>query len=417
MKPIPRKNLDYGPGDLLATWRACLRPPEPRLPSWREHVPDRPGVLVNSGRAGILLALRALDLPSGSKIGVPLYCCPTVFEAITLAGHRPEFVDIELTNYGLSTRTVAAQAPGLTALIVVHMFGLPTDVTAIQEVVGTIPIIEDCAHAFGSRYRGGPVGATGVVSVYSFGPGKWPSCGGGGAVLGAVLGAEAALPTMTGLLASGPPSPPLGHQATQALRAWLRGVRYRSPGQVRRRLGTVTQTNDASAEWHVPGAHPEKALPRAMTVAERAVLERKVRVFGDQLARQRGNAQMVREALQGTRVILPECPSEAEPNYYVLPLRFAGEADLLVVQRALAVAGIETHRYLRGVSRIAARHYGYTGGCPNSEVAEHTVLWTPLYHGLKADEVQRVAATIRQALDRDPASVVAERERSADAPV
>jgi perosamine synthetase len=413
MKPIPRKNLDYGLGDLLATWRACLRPPEPRLPSWLKQVADRPGVLVNSGRAGILLALRALDLPSGSKIGVPLYCCPTVFEAITLAGHRPEFVDIELPNYGLSARTVAAKAPDLAALIVVHMFGLPTDVAAIQEVVGTIPIIEDCAHAFGSRYHGGPVGASGVASVYSFGPGKWPSCGGGGAVLGApgmVLAAER-------LLETGASDPPLGHQATQALRAWLRGVRYRSPGQVRRRLGTVTQTNDLSAEWHVPGAHPEKALPRAMAVAERAVLERKVRVFGDQLARQRRNAQVVREALRGTRVILPEFPSEAEPNYYVLPLRFAGEADLLTVQRALAVAGIETHRYLRGVSRIAARHYGYTGGCPNSEVAEHTVLWTPLYHGLEADEVQWVAATIRQALDRDTASVVAERGANADAPV
>ena len=218
-------------------------------------------------------------------------------------------------------------------------------------------------------------------------------------------------------LETGTSSPPLRRQAAQALRMWLRGVRYRTPGQVRRRLRTVTQTNDVSAEWHVPGAHPEKTLPRAMTIAERAVLERKVRVFSDQLARQRQNAQIVREALQGTRVILPEFPGEAEPNYYVLPLRFAGEADLLVVQRALAVEGIETHRYLRGVSQIAARHYGYTGGCPNSEVAEHTVLWTPLHHGLRKDEAQWVAATIRRALDRDATGAVAKRERSADAPV
>lgn len=392
MRCIARKNLDYGWGDLWAASRPWARPDPDVAPPWDGQLPARPWLLVNSGRAAMLLALQALALPPGSRVGVPLYCCPTVFEAITRAGCQPEFIDIDLACYGVSAATLTAKAGELAALIVVHMFGYPVDLRTLGEVIRDLPLIEDCAHAYGSRYQGRPVGSEGTAAIYSFGPAKWPACGGGGALLGDVV------PAAEALLGQRLTAQSWEHRLAQGLRRWRRSVRNRLPSEVRRRLRQEQQRGEPPTAWHVPGQHPERSVPRAMEMGERLVLERKARLFPAQLQRQQRYAQLASEILADADVALPRYTEAAEPNFYVLPLRFASSEVLLQVRDALAAEGVESHRYQRGLSRIAARYYGYRGDCPNSEQAEETVLWVPLHYGLRETDVERIAQTVRRAL-------------------
>ncbi|NPV45552.1 MAG: hypothetical protein HPY69_01235 [Armatimonadetes bacterium] len=392
MRGIARKNLDYGWGDLWAASRPWAQLAPEAVPPWAGQLPARPWLLVNSGRAAMLLALQALALPPGSRVGVPLYCCPTVFEAITLAGCQPEFIDIDLASYGVSPTTVKTKAKDLAALIVVHMFGYPVDLRTMGEITGDRPLIEDCAHAYGSRYQGRPVGSEGTAAIYSFGPAKWPACGGGGALLGEVV------PVAERLLGQRLVPQSWGRRLAQGLRRWRRSVRNRLPSEVRRRLQQEQQRGEPPTAWHVPGQHPERSVPRAMEMGERLVLERKARLFPEQLQRQQRYARLASEILADADVALPGYTEEAEPNFYVLPLRFASSEKLLQVYDALAAEGVETHRYQRGISRIAARYYGYRGDCPNSEEAEETVLWVPLHYGLRETDVERIAQTVRKAL-------------------
>src|ERR1051326_9219523 len=64
------------------------------------------GIAVRSGRLGIATALRALQLPQGAGVAVPLYCCPVVFQAIAAAGFSPRFIDVDPATYRSAERRV-----------------------------------------------------------------------------------------------------------------------------------------------------------------------------------------------------------------------------------------------------------------------------------------------------------------------
>src|SRR5262245_29002102 len=102
---IPTELWAYDARDVVRGLRAALFASAPfdslSLPDLGECVS------VRSGRAGIVLAVRALDLPPDARIGVPLYCCPVVFKAIAAAGCVPRFVDIDPATLCVSVHDVA----------------------------------------------------------------------------------------------------------------------------------------------------------------------------------------------------------------------------------------------------------------------------------------------------------------------
>ena len=81
---IPTEHFEYEIRDIIRGMVAALRPREKNamlyIPGLGNCIPAR------SARAAIVAAIRALDLPAGARIGVPLYCCPVVFKAIKEAG-------------------------------------------------------------------------------------------------------------------------------------------------------------------------------------------------------------------------------------------------------------------------------------------------------------------------------------------
>lgn len=133
---------------------------------------------VASGSHALALALRALDLPVGSKVALPVLTCPSVLAAVMGANHRPVLADIVATDLTLDAHTVGLDAA---AIVAPHAYGAPVDVAAI-EALG-LPWIEDCATSPATRPCGRAAGASGTLATFSLGSTKYLTGGAGGAVV------------------------------------------------------------------------------------------------------------------------------------------------------------------------------------------------------------------------------------------
>jgi perosamine synthetase len=177
---IPRNNWDYGVAALFGTL-ARLRNHPGQAPNIENIFHLRP-LWTNTGRTSLYAILKALELPKGAKVGVPLFCCSVVFNAIQQADLSPCFIDINLSDGNISAADLLKKRADLAAVIAVHMFGKPCDVDAILTAAGTIPVIEDCAQSLFSKYKGRQTGLLSTASFFSFRCGKYLSAGEGSAI-------------------------------------------------------------------------------------------------------------------------------------------------------------------------------------------------------------------------------------------
>jgi dTDP-4-amino-4,6-dideoxygalactose transaminase len=140
----------------------------------------------NSGTDALYLALRALQIGAGDEVITPAFSFIATAEAISLTGATPVFVDVEPETFNLDLAQAQQRlTPRTKAVMPVHLFGRPVDMTALQEWAQAhgLAIIEDCAQATGSTWQGRPVGSWGTLGCFSFYPTKnLGAMGDGGAV-------------------------------------------------------------------------------------------------------------------------------------------------------------------------------------------------------------------------------------------
>jgi perosamine synthetase len=140
------------------------------------------GIAVGSGLAALRLALLGLDVRPGDEVILPAYCCVALANATLAVGARPVTCDIERDAWNLDPAAVRKKLSKKTkAVIAVHTFGIPASIERLQ--VSRVPVIEDCAHAFGIATGEGTLGARGHAAVLSFYATKLIGAGEGGAVL------------------------------------------------------------------------------------------------------------------------------------------------------------------------------------------------------------------------------------------
>lgn len=144
-------------------------------------------VAVGNGTDSIEIALKAMELPPGSEVIVPANSFIASAEAVTNAGHRVVFADVDPVTYTLDLEDVANRVTERTrAIIAVHLYGHPCDMGRLLQLAGQrgLMVVEDCAQAHGAEYGGRRVGAIGHVGSFSFYPGKnLGAYGDGGAIL------------------------------------------------------------------------------------------------------------------------------------------------------------------------------------------------------------------------------------------
>ena len=142
-------------------------------------------IAVNTGTTAIHLALDSLGITEGDEVIVPSLTFVATVQAITATGATPVFCDIEPDTLNIDVKDVARKITNRTkAVIPVHYRGLPCDMDGLISITQSknIKIVEDAAHAFGSHYKGKPIGSFGDVTCFSFDPIKVVTCGEGGAI-------------------------------------------------------------------------------------------------------------------------------------------------------------------------------------------------------------------------------------------
>ncbi|MBI2147385.1 DegT/DnrJ/EryC1/StrS family aminotransferase [Candidatus Woesearchaeota archaeon] len=141
---------------------------------------------VSTGSAALVLALKVLGIKPGDEVITAANTYIATSAAITLAGGRPRFVDVDPETYNISTDLLRkAITPKTKAILPVHLYGQPADMKVISEIAEEkgIDIVEDAAQAHGSEAYGKRVPFTNI-GCFSFYPGKnLGAYGDGGAVV------------------------------------------------------------------------------------------------------------------------------------------------------------------------------------------------------------------------------------------
>ena len=141
---------------------------------------------VNSCTAALHIALVSCGLASGSEvITTPLTFCATV-NAILHAGLKPVLADVDPTTQNIDPDAIeAAITPQTRAIVAVHFAGRPCAMDRIMALAAKhgLMVIEDCAHAIETRYRGAEAGTFGDFGCFSFYVTKNVVTGEGGMIL------------------------------------------------------------------------------------------------------------------------------------------------------------------------------------------------------------------------------------------
>jgi dTDP-4-amino-4,6-dideoxygalactose transaminase len=136
----------------------------------------------SSGDVALILAVRALGLPAGSRVLVPSFTFNSTINSIVWNGHRPVFVDIDADTLNMDPHSAAERVDGAAAIVATHVFGSPADVDALAAIArrAGVPLLFDAAHGYGSLYRGRHVGTLGAAEVFSLSGTKPVTSGEGG---------------------------------------------------------------------------------------------------------------------------------------------------------------------------------------------------------------------------------------------
>jgi len=146
-------------------WPMLLPRAVPRPPEWTRRIHD-----FYWARNAVYHGLRALDFPPGATVLAPAYHCSAAIEPILYAGARVRYYGIG-RGCTPDPADIAARVDASTrALLVIHYFGFPQPMGALQALCRAhrLALIEDCAHVLVGRAAGRPLGSFGDVSVFSW---------------------------------------------------------------------------------------------------------------------------------------------------------------------------------------------------------------------------------------------------------
>lgn len=141
---------------------------------------------VCNGTVALHLALLALGLGNNDEVIVPTLTYIASVNAIAYTGATPVFVDSVAGTWQMDADDVRRKiTPRTKAIMAVHLYGHPCDMDELAGIAREhrIFLVEDCAEAFGTAYKGRHVGGFGDIATYSFFGNKTITTGEGGMVV------------------------------------------------------------------------------------------------------------------------------------------------------------------------------------------------------------------------------------------
>ncbi|MET4671417.1 aminotransferase [Streptomyces sp. PvR018] len=346
----------------------------PRTKAFESAFADHIGVgadhviFLNSGTAGLFLALETLDLREGDEVVLPSLSFLAAANAILACGARPVFCDVDARTLNPTLEDVESVLTSRTkAVVVLHYGGYPGDIARIAERCRQtgITLVEDAACSVASTVDGQAVGTFGDLAMWSFDAMKVLVTGDGGMLY--VRDPE---------------------QAARARRLAYHGLSQPSG------FGYAK----VSARWwelDVPEIG-RRVVGNDLTAAIGTVQLRRLPAF---VARRKEIVDLYNHALAGVDGLLlpPDLPYGHTSTHYFYWVQTApGVRD--EVASDLIEAGIYTTFRYAALHKVPA--YRSEGReLPQSDQASDRTLCLPLHPGLEDADVRTVAAAVRKAVE------------------
>ena len=312
------------------------------------------------------IALSSLGLEKGAGIALTAYNCLTVFNAVDIAGYKPVFIDIT-DDFQMDMADFRKKRSRISAVIVNHFFGIPCQsILAIKKEFPELPVIEDCAHSFGSKIGGKPTGVFGDFSMFSYGMAKFPSVRDGGFM---IVNTERYVPrveTENGRLGT-PSFAAEIKNLTVGLLMSLLGKPFIYKNITKPYLKGVESKKDLSGKYATKESRAFKS--------NRYIYLHKLCKVPQGIAAHKESARAWMKELGMGGTIDPDC------NYFMFPVLVDNREELIA---KYLERGIELGAHF-SKSIIWATEFGYVSGdCPNAEKVCRRILVLPTYYDASA---------------------------------
>ena len=325
---------------------------------------------VSSGTSAIELVLRACNIGPGDEVITISHTFVATIEAIYAVGARPVFVDVDAQTYNMDADKVAAAiSPATRAIMPVHIYGQPADMTQLRAVADAhdLLLIEDAAQAHGATWMGQRTGTLADAACFSFYPGK---------NLGAYGDAGAVVT----------------QRAEIAQRVRLMRNHGRTDKYLHETLGFGERMDTMQA------AILAAKLPHldAWTAARRRLAAR----YDELLATEVDPSESDQTKVQNNSLILPSVDPNAEPAWHLYVLRTRARDELIAHLRADGI-GAGIHYPIPLHLQPGYSELGYNkGDFPVTEEVADTCLSLPIFPEMSDEQQDRVVDSIRHFLQK-----------------
>ena len=351
MAPL-RKEIDAAIARTLDNCSFCLGPDVAQFEKdFAKYCGAEHCIAYNSGTSALHIAMMLLNVGPGDEvITTPMTFVATSW-AISYVGAKPVYVDIDDATFNLDPKQMEKAITARTKCILpVHLYGHSVDLDPLLAIAKkhNLPLVEDAAQSHAAKYKGKIVGAFGVMSCFSFYPGKNLGAYGEG---GAIVTNNAAFNARAKSLRE--------HGSTQ---------RY---------------------------YHDEVGFNYRMEGIQGAVLGIKLKHLDTWTKERRRVAHRYHELLAGTPLQLPKEADYAESAYHLYVVRHPRRDDLKKHLEANGV-GCALHYPLPLHLQKCYASLGYKqGDFPVTEKAARECLSLPIYPELTDAQIQRVAEVVK----------------------
>lgn len=362
--------------------------------SLREYFGAADAVAYWKGRVALYAMLRGLGVGPGDDVVMPGYTCVVVPNAVRYAGARPIYVDIDPQTYNVTAEGVRqALTPATKAIIVQHSYGLPADMEAILDVARSrnLPVLEDCCHAFGSRWHGRLVGTFGAGAFFS---GQWNksySTGLGGMAVMSDAALAARVRELTDATCASP-----GRLVRSVISAQLLAFHLlvfpRTFGlamRVFRWLGRRGLMVGSSSVQEVEGQTPEGFF-RRISAGQAVVGTNELRHIEQNVAHRRQLAALYERVLREAGWPTPLISPGADPVMVRYPVPVTNKAELLAVaEKHLIEMGDWFNCPLHGAEAPLGNFAFDPASCPVAVRACDTVVNLPMHRRVSQRAARR----------------------------
>lgn len=305
---------------------------------------------VGNGLDALLLSLKALGIGEGDEVIVPANTYIASALAISYVGATPVLVEPELETFNIDAKKIeSAITKNTKAIMPVHLYGLSCDMDVIQEIAQkhNLYIIEDCAQAHGALYKDKKVGSFGVLSGFSFYPGK---------NLGALGDAGGVV------------------------------------GNSKELIDKVRALSNYGSDYKYH--HIYKGNNSRLDELQAAFLSAKLPIL-DKINKNRNEiANRYLSGIKNDALALPSVPEGRTHVWHVFAIRSDKRADL---EEYLSEQGISTNRHYPIPVHLqdCYKDLGYKkGDFPIAEKISDTQISIPIYYGMTTEEIDYVITTL-----------------------